>query len=472
MLFSIDFVGNVLYLLLFAVAVMAVYYALPGKGKPALLFVSGAVFYTLSDWKMAAVLVLTMGWTWLCASRMQKGHRKGWMIAGVASVVAMLFFFKYHQFFLPAFHALLGRFGLDSDLLTILMPLGISYYSFKAISYVVDVYKGKYEAEKNPVWYASYLLYFPEIVSGPISRYNDFKGAISQNITYSSRNMEEGAYLIIKGLFMKLVIANRLVDYIDRVFDNYVRHTGLALWAAVLFYTIRLYCDFAGYSSIAIGISRLFGLHRVDNFIRPYFAVDIRDFWDRWHISLSSWLKDYVYIPLGGSRCAKWRSKLNVMIVFAVSGLWHGSGLNFLVWGLYHGLLNILTPKRKEQPIGIKRLGLILLNFCAVAFGWIFFGLPSMGDACRYIGCMFTNLSFTMTDIQGVVSPFTGDNTCVAFGLVTLFFIGCLLIREWYEEKRKLSVDTVATMPWQVFLLSSVLLFGNFGTSGFIYANF
>lgn len=472
MLLSIDLVGNVLHLLLFALAAMVIYYALPGKGKEVFLLVASTLFYTLSDYRMALVLVLTAAWTWLCSNRMQKAHRKVWMVVGVVSVAAMLFFFKYHQFFLPSVQALLGRFGLGGDALMILMPLGVSYYSFKAISYVVDVYKGKYEAEKNVLWYASYLLYFPEIVSGPISRYNDFKGAISRKITFSGQNVEEGFYLIIKGLFMKLVIANRLVDYIDRVFENYVRHTGMALWVAVIFYTIRLYCDFAGYSSIAIGISRLLGLHRVDNFVRPYFAVDIRDFWDRWHISLSSWLKDYIYIPLGGSRCAKWRSKLNVLIVFAVSGLWHGSGLNFLVWGLYHGVLNILTPKRKQQPTGFKKFGLILLNFCAVAFGWIFFGLPSLGDACRYIGCMFTNLSFTMADIQRVVSPFTGDNTCVAFGLVTMFFVACLFLREWYEEKHKLSVDTVAKIPWQVFLLSSVMLFGNFGASGFIYANF
>lgn len=469
---SVDLVGNVLYLLLFALATMAVYYALPGKGKQVFLFIVSTLFYALSDCKMALVLVLTVVWTWFCSHRIQKAHSKGWMAAGVASVAAMLFFFKYHQFFLPSVQTLLGRFGLAGDALTILMPLGVSYYSFKAVSYVVDVYKGKYEAEKNILWYASYLLYFPEIVSGPISRYNDFKGAMNRTVTFSGQNVEEGFYLIIKGLFMKLVIANRLVDYIDRVFEGYIRYTGLALWVAVVFYTIRLYCDFAGYSSIAIGISRLLGLHKVDNFVRPYFAVDIRDFWDRWHISLSSWLKDYIYIPLGGSRCAKWRSKLNVLIVFAVSGLWHGSGLNFLVWGLYHGLLNILTPKRKQQPTGFKKCGLVLLNFCAVAFGWIFFGLPSLGDACRYIGCMFTNLSFTMADIQSVVSPFTGDNTCVAFGLVTMFFVGCLFFREWYEEKRKLSVDTVAKMPWQVFLLSSVMLFGNFGASGFIYANF
>lgn len=467
---------NVLALLVFSMAVLILYYLLPKKFRPIFLLGVNLLFYLVCDWKMAAVLVAAILWTWFCGIKIGQEKKKGWLAAGVVSAVALLGFFKYANVFADKLNQLLALVGLGSagGALVILMPLGISYYIFKAISYLVDVYRGKYEAEKNLSTYALYLSFFPEILSGPISRFDQFRQGLETGMDYSGDNMQRGFYFILKGLFLKGVIANRLAGYVGTVFAAPGSHNWLALWMAAFFYAFQLYCDFSGYSSIAIGITRLFGLHHQDNFLRPYLATDIREFWDRWHISLSTWLRDYVYFPLGGSRCAKWRSKLNVLIVFLVSGLWHGVGLQYVAWGAYHGILNMLTPRRrsKEPRRGIKRWLLIFLNFCLVTFGWILFGSGSLGNAAAYVRGMFSGIALNMDVIQTAVLPFTSDNTCVAFFLIAVAFILILLVREIWEEHKKADGSYLPGMVWQVFLLTCVILFGNFAVSGFIYANF
>ena len=306
---------------------------------------------------------------------------------------------------------------------------------------------------------------------GPISRFDKFKTALDEGMDYDNVKIQEGFYLILKGLFMKVVIANRLSVYVGKIFASPTSFTGIALWLAAFFYSVQLYCDFAGYSSIAVGISRLFGMHYTENFKRPYFAHNIKEFWDRWHISLSSWLKDYIYIPLGGNRCSKLRQKFNVLAVFFVSGIWHGVGFNYIIWGLYHGVLNILVPKKKKDADKCGWLK-ILLNFALVTVGWIFFGTSSFTTAIQYIKSMFANLTVSSSAIQSALFPLTSDNTCVSFFLIVMAFIFALFIRELYEEKKDISVSKPASIAWQVFLLVSIFLFGEFGASAFIYANF
>lgn len=465
---------NILALLLFSCIVLFVYYLLPISMRKYLLLVVSALFYVLCDAKMFFVLACTLLWTWFCARQIEKTAGKRWVVLGFLPVAFVLLFFKHNRFFVSSVDTFLATFGMGSTggIINIIMPLGISYYSFKAISYILDVYKGKITVKTSLADYALYLLYFAEVISGPISRYNAFKTALDDGMRYSHEHMERGFYCIVRGLFMKAVIANRLSAYVATIFAAPEGYPGIALWIAAFFYAVQLYCDFAGYSSIVVGITQLFGLFPVKNFIRPYFSVDIRDFWSRWHISLSSWLRDYIYIPLGGSKCSKFRRNCNVLIVFLASGLWHGSGLNFVVWGLYHGLLNIITPKRRSPPEGIKKAGAIFLNFCLVTFGWIFFGTESLSVALRYISRMFTNLSFSFDAIQQAILPITGDNTCVAFFLLVVMFIVILAVRELHEERRKIDCYDVGSFVWQVFLLSMVLVFGSFGASGFIYANF
>lgn len=463
-------VSNVMYMLLFSVAFIALYHFVPNRFKSLLILFGSTVFYCLCDWKYLIILLLTAFWSWIAVKN--KPTKAKAIIGCVLPLSSILLLFKYLPAIINSMNSLFDKvgFGCNSSALAILMPIGLSYYIFKEISYVIDVYKGKYPAEKSLIKYASYIMYFPEIISGPISRYNDFSNALNKERFYDSKKFELGFYLIIKGLFMKLVIANRLSGYVNTVFSSPKQYPAIALWLAAFFYAVELYCDFAGYSSIAIGVSQLLGLHYQENFNRPYFACSIKEFWSRWHISLSSWLKDYIYIPLGGNRKGKFRQKANVIIVFLVSGIWHGSGLNFIVWGIYHGVLNILSPKKRPSN---KCVAVIeaFINFCLVTFGWIIFRIDSLSTFVQYTIRMF-KIDISATAIQNSVLPFTGDNTSVAFLLTAVLFILVLFIREVFEETKKLPGDFVPGYTWQVFLILAIVFFGNFGSASFIYANF
>ena len=470
------FQNSILRLLLAFAVITALYYVIPKKGRLYFLLGANVLFYLLCDWRMFAILAAETVWTFLCGRFIaEKKNRKAWLIAGIIPVVLALLGFKYFNFFSQSINAALAAFGIGATEMTLnlLIPLGISYYTFRMISYLADIYKKKYEAETRFVTYAVYVSFFAHILSGPIERYDRFKASVSEGLIFRSDLAQNGFYRILLGLFMKAVIANRLAGYVSAVFSSPGTHPSLALWLAAFFYSVQLYCDFAGYSEIAIGFSNLLGFDTIENFRRPYLSTNIRDFWNRWHISLSSWLRDYIYIPLGGNRCSKWRRAFNVMITFLICGMWHGAGWNFLFWGGYHGVINILTPREKEKKHGfVYRLLSALLTFLLVMFGWIFFGSSSLGAAFSYIKQMFSGLSFNTNAILYSIMPFTNDNTCAAFFLTVCLFILILLIFEILEDKRKKPQKTLALSAWQVFFLVSTVLFGVFGTSSFIYANF
>lgn len=335
----------------FGLAVAAIHYCLPVKWRFHWLLLVSACFYAGASGWMTFGLFGEAAWTWFCALRLERQHevrRNQWLWFGVAPIVLVLVFFKYNGFFLENCGRVLAWLGLEfAGTGRLIMPLGISYFTFKNISYLADVYKAALPAERNFVRYASYSVLFTQVTCGPIARYADWQQG--SPFQYKPLMFQQGFSAIFHGLFMKLVIANRLAAYTGEIFHAPDGVPGLALWLAAFFYAIQLYCDFAGYSYIAIGLTKILGLPCRDNFHRPYLAKDIRDFWSRWHISLSSWLRDYVYIPLGGGRCPRWRKNLNVLVTFLVSGLWHGVGMNFVVWGLWHGLLNVLTPKIPPQ---------------------------------------------------------------------------------------------------------------------------
>ena len=454
---------------LFGIVITIIYYLLPRAHRKTLLFISSAFFYLALDRKMFLILLITGVWIWWCALYLKPGKKS--LVTELLPLVLVLMFFKYNQFFISEAAKLLGRIGLETSVhtLSLIMPLGISYYTFKSISYLADVYKGTIKAEKNPLDILLYISFFPEITSGPISRYDRFRTALEKGMVYSEYNIQTGAYLIIKGLFMKAVIANRLVDYVDKIFSSPGDYPGLAMWLGMFFFTVQLYCDFAGYSSIAIGITQLLGLHLQENFNRPYLAAGINEFWERWHISLSSWLRDYIYFPLGGSRGSKARTKINLLIVFVVCAIWHGQGLHYIIWGIYHGILCIIS--RKKEPERLRPLH-AFMTFWLISFGWLIFRAETVKTALLYLSNMFVNLSLSVESIQNAVLPLSGDNTCVAYFLVIMFFILVLFAREIYEEKKNISAHSPASFSWQVFLLVSILLFGSMRTSSFIYANF
>lgn len=470
----IDLYNNLLYFLSFAIAATCVYWIVPRRFRSLGLLCTNILFYTVcAGWYIIFVLVAGL-WSFHCAKKINEDRqgiqRKKWLLSGIIALLLLLCFFKYWT---PS-QSLIGQLldgCVDFNIIQIVLPLGMSYYILKSISYLVDVYKKKIDCEGDVINYLAYVSFYGQIVSGPIQRYEQWKSEIMKEMP--TKNWKDGFYHVLLGLFMKLVIANRLCDFITATIQAVDSASGLQLWLCFFLYSIYIYCDFAGYSYIAIGVTHFHGLDCIANFNRPYFSKNIREFWNRWHISLSSWLRDYVYIPLGGNRKGKFRRVLNVMITFVTCGIWHGSTLSFAVWGGYHGVVNALTPKRKnDESNHFKNAIRIIWTLMIVSAGWVFFASPTLGTALAFFKGMFTRLSFDMSTIQESILPFTGNNNCLAYFITVLVFIFILFLKEADDEYGFLSRTKVASFLWQVFLLSSILLFGVFGASSFIYAGF
>lgn len=467
-----DLYSNLLYFLLFSLFSTIIFWITPKKHRGVVLLCLNFLFYTLcAGWYV--MFVFSVGaWSFLCAKEISKNEnikdRKKWLTWGIVPTLLTLCFFKYWA---PVWSVVGGM--LDNaerfNILRVVLPLGMSYYILKSISYMIDVFREKVVCERNPINYLAYVSFFGQIVSGPIQRYEQWYR--EWNKVRPTKTYINGFYHIMMGLFMKLVIANRLVGFIDVTFTSPNDAGGLQLWLGFFLYAVYIYCDFAGYSHIAIGVTNFLGLDCIDNFNRPYYSNNIREFWNRWHISLSSWLKDYVYIPLGGNRKGPARRVLNVMITFLTCGIWHGSTMSFVVWGGYHGVANILTKKKNDGQN--NRLFLrIVYNFLIVATGWIFFASPTLKDALLYFKGMFTRLSITASSAEKAILPFTNNNTCLAFFITVVFFILVLFFKEANDEFNFLPKNKTTSFIWQVFIMASVLLFGVFGANSFIYAGF
>lgn len=358
----------------FFAIILAVYYILPHKFRWGLLLLASVVFYASADWKMLALIGGSIVVSYIAGLKIEQAEnekqKKVWMAGCIILLVAILMLFKYFGFFADVIGNMLGA---TSFVFNLVMPLGISYYTFKIISYLVDIYKGKIDAEKHLGYYALYVSFFPQILCGPIERADHFIPQLKYGCKFEDKLAAEGLERIIIGLFKKLAIADRLALYVGTVFDAPTAYPGLASIMAVAFYTIQIYCDFSGYSDMAIGMAQMLGIRTRENFNYPYFSRSIKEFWTRWHISLSSWLKDNIYIPLGGNRKGKVRKNLNTLATFLVSGIWHGSSLSFVFWGGLHGLWNMIsTPKKKDESVW-KQILQTLITFCGVTFTWIFF---------------------------------------------------------------------------------------------------
>lgn len=356
--------------------VFFLYWAVPNKYRmPFLLLVSYGFYMTFSP----GYVLLLLGMS-LVAYVVGLHCSKRNFIAGVILQIGVLAFFKYAGF-LP---------GLSGS---IVVPVGISFYLFKSISYLADVRTGKYEPEKKALPLLLYLAFFPDVVSGPINRADVLIPQLKQEKKFDYNRAVYGMRMILWGLFKKMLIADTLARYVNKVFELPGAYMGISYFVVAVFYTIEIYCDFSGYSDMAVGIARLFGICSVENFKSPYFSANIKEFWSRWHISLSSWLRDYVYFPLGGSRKGKVKTYLNLMMTFLVSGIWHGANLTFLVWGALHGLYQVLYRFfRNHCRIRIPKIIGVMITFTAVGFAWIFFRANSLYDAFYMIRYMTYNL--------------------------------------------------------------------------------
>lgn len=454
--------SNILLFVLFSIISAIIMNFISVKYKRYVLLFLNLLFYSLCDLKFLLLIVASILWSYYIGKCIadKSASRKLYLWLGIIPIVFSLCFFKYYNFFVSS----------QEDILKIAMPLGISYYTFKIISYMVDIYQHKRYAEATIIEYAVYVSFFPQIICGPISRSQDIMEQICSLSKISYNLVSEGFFLILSGLFKKLVIADRLNSYVDTIFLNSSAYPALALWMATFFYTIQIYCDFAGYSEIAIGITNILGIECRPNFRIPYFSYSIKDFWRRWHISLSSWLRDYIYIPLGGNRKGNFFKNINVLITFLVSGMWHGNGLNFLFWGIYHGAFNLVNYKKASSSW--KQALQIIGTFFTVMFGWIFFKSATLKEAFTFIRLMFHNFSINLDSIIASVLPFTGDFSCLAYLLCVCLFIMLLFIMEYREYANKITNMKKERNIHMAIFISSIILFGVIGQSSFLYANF
>lgn len=457
--------------------IFLLYYLIPAKyqkGRNIFLLVVSYILYI--NWKPVYALILlgVTGITYLSALKIErnKEHAKQIMIIGVALGLLPLLFYKYFNFINEQVYVLLSFVGLRYELhgLNWAVPVGISFFTFQAIGYVWDVYYKRIGAERDFLTYALFISFFPSILSGPINKASLVIPQLKNLRPYFDYTKAvEGLRMILWGMFMKVVVADRMGLYVDTVLPNYMNYTGVTCFAASVFYTIQIYSDFAGYSLMAIGVGKTLGFELTENFRRPYFAVSVTDFWRRWHISLSTWLKDYVYIPLGGSRCSKMRNYWNIFVTFLVSGIWHGANWTFIVWGIWHGLFQIIEKMLGQQKCNYGWIGKcikIIVTFLLVNFAWIFFRMPTLGDACGVIARMFD---------FGLPMTFFSDSMTTMFFMVLGLMI--LLLKEVMDEffhalMERLTSSVFLRWGGQILILSLILLAGVLGSDQFIYANF
>ena len=366
--------------------VFLLHWLLPHKYRWALLLVSSCYFYMSWNPNYIVLILSATVVSYLAGILLEKteqpGQRKAILVSAVGICLSLLFFFKYFNFFSDSVVQLLGLFSirLHPVTLKVLLPVGISFYTFQTLSYVIDVYRGKVKPEHHFGIYATFVSFFPQLVAGPIERTENLLPQISREKTFRYDQAAYGLKLMAWGFFKKLAIADVLGPLADQAYANLAGCSTLDLLAAVLCFALQIYCDFSGYSDIAIGSAKLLGIDLMTNFRSPYFAKSIREFWSRWHISLSTWFRDYVYIPLGGSRRGKWKTCRNLLITFLVSGLWHGANWTFVVWGGLHGLAQVLEKllSKGKQRLPVLRQAVVFL-FCCVT--WVFFRAESFSDA-------------------------------------------------------------------------------------------
>lgn len=410
-----------------------------------LLLVASYYFYACWDWRFMFLLIFSTVLDYFSGLMIENSKtqslRKLWLWLSVGINLGFLGFFKYYNFFIESFAQLFEDLGLHINIwtLNIILPVGISFYTFHGLSYVLDIYNGKIKAEKNFVDYSVFVSFFPLLVAGPIERATHLLPQIQKERKFDYTKAIDGLRQILWGLFKKVVIADNCAEYANMIFNDSAHQSGSNLVMGALFFTVQIYCDFSGYSDIALGTARLLGIELLKNFSFPYFSRDIAEFWRRWHISLSSWFRDYLYIPLGGSRGGTWMKVRNTFIIFLVSGFWHGANWTFIFWGFLNALyfMPLLLTNKNRNNMEVVAMGSLLptikdafkifLTFSLTVFAWIFFRAENMHHAFSYINGIFTKSLFTFPTIFPV--------SIIA---LTVFFF----IIEWLGRENHYAIET------------------------------
>ncbi|MDO4983719.1 MAG: MBOAT family O-acyltransferase [Eubacteriales bacterium] len=494
---------NSFQFLVFFPVTLLIYFTVPKKLR--YLWLLAASYYFYMSWSVKYSLLLLFSTTVTYGGSLlihkygttgEKRKAKLTLTAVLALNFGILVYFKYANFLLSSLEVVLHALSIPASFsaVDVLLPVGISFYIFQAVGYSFDVYYGKLAPETNLLRYALFVSYFPQLVAGPIERSGNLLPQL-KNVEsiklWDGKRIRRGALLMLYGFILKMIISDRCAIAVDEVFNNCLNYTAGAYVAAALLFTVQIYCDFAGYTYIAIGTSRIMGVELMNNFNSPYLAVSIKDFWNRWHISLSTWFKDYLYIPLGGSRKGRLRKCFNLFVVFAVSGLWHGAGWNFILWGIIHAIYRIaeeLTAEpRKElrQRLGIAEdnplLMLVqrLVTFCLVAFAWLFFRIQNFDQLKYMVYCIFMTtwqLGSIWSSGIGAMALLTPEWKVLAVSLVFLAVSDILREKkipfsDWFEARSP--VFRAATFILGILL---ILTFGIYGSSydpaAFIYFQF
>ena len=425
----------------------------------AFVVVASYVFYGWWDWRFLLLIAFTSLCSWgsgiLIGNNNGNKKAKRWMWANIILNLGILGLFKYYDFFVTEF-AQLFHASTDGILLRVILPVGISFYTFQALSYSIDVYRGKMEPTKDIVAFFAFISFFPQLVAGPIERATNLLPQFQRKREFNYDIAIDGLRQILWGLFKKMVVADNCAVYVNQVFANHTSHSGSTLLLAAVFFTFQIYGDFSGYSDIAIGTAKMFGIRLMRNFNVPYFSRDIAEFWRRWHISLTTWFRYYVYIPLGGSRVSKAKVIRNTFVIFLVSGFWHGANWTFIVWGAYHALLFlplILTGKNRKYTNQIaegrflptfKEVGQMLLTFLLAVFGWVIFRSESIGQAWEVITGVFDSSLFTVPMmIVGVKK--------IAFAIIVLLLV------EWLNRSKDHGL-AIGNLPVWVRIVSCYVL--------------
>lgn len=434
-----------------------------------------AVSYLLyMNWKPAYALIL-LGVTLItyCGGIiLQDRHEKKklvWLLTLIALIPLLVF--KYYNFLNGILSSGLEEIGLHFALpgLNWAVPVGISFFSFQALGYMLDVYHGRVKAEKNIIDYGLFVSFFPLVMSGPICTADELLPQIKSQKRFNNRQGIQGLKYILWGMFIKLVIADRLGLFVDTVYANYSHFNGTTCFIASVFYSLQIYCDFAGYSLMAIGVANTLGFKVTENFRRPYFAISITDFWKRWHITLTRWLTRQIYIPMGGNRRGSLRTYWNILITFLVSGIWHGANWTYIAWGCMHGVFQIVEKalgwqKYEGRNLPVKLLR-IIVTFIIVNFAWVFFRMPDIGSASRIIGKMFSSIG--MPDLSSMGPEVT---LMLFIGLAILMFKD--LRDEFFHSKMQFLNKKGIHFAIYVVLFCMILSFGVFDGGSFIYVSF
>ena len=451
-----------------------------------LLLVSSYFFYACWDWRFLFLLIfstLLYYFTGLkmCESKNQK-NKKFWFWLSISINLGFLGIFKYYNFFAESFADAISNLGLQVNpwTLKVILPVGISFYTFHGLSYVIDIYKGRIKAERNFIDYSVFVSFFPLLVAGPIERATHLLPQIQKKRTFDYSKAVDGLRQILWGLFKKIVIADNCAEFANVIFNNSTDYSGSTLVLGAVFFTFQIYGDFSGYSDIAIGTARLFGIDLLRNFAFPYFSRDIAEFWRRWHISLSTWFRDYLYIPLGGSKGGTWMKIRNTFIIFVVSGFWHGANWTFIIWGALNALFILpsiifqtnrnnldIVAKGKMLP-NVREFLNMLLTFALTVFAWIFFRANNLGHAMSYLSEIFSASLFTIPKFEGI-----------KIALTTICLVVVFVIIEWFGRENQFAIAHTG-LKWKrplrwafySFLIFTIFMFMKSEESPFIYFQF